>query len=196
MPPTLESETLLSRLGRFKADLSNLSVEKIVRKTLTSQDPYIFTNDVYYDLKEQISNQFKVHPSVILMVGSGKLGFSLAKDKRYRFFCNESDIDMAIISSELFDKVWQLLAEYRGDWPEKKEFQRYLFQGWIRPDKLPQSGEFPFTAGWWDFFMRLTSSGKYGECKITAGLYKSWFFIEKYQSIRVRECQDDVGGNT
>jgi hypothetical protein len=190
----MSSAELTSRLDRFKADLTSCSVSKIVRKVLTSTDSYILTNDLYYDLKEQVAEHFNIHPSVVLMVGSGRLGFSLAPEKRYRFFCNESDIDMTIVSAELFDRVWELVVEYQGDWPERRAFQHYLFNGWIRPDKLPQAGSFDFTAEWWNFFKALTSCGKYGEYKITAGIYRSWYFIEKYQGIRVKECQDELGG--
>ncbi|MFP3398702.1 hypothetical protein SB749_20460, partial [Brevibacterium sp. SIMBA_078] len=78
---------------------------------------------------------------------SAKVGFSLAPDKRYREFGDSSDLDVAIISPVLFDRVWHSVLDYKNSrqyWPKKNEFKHHFFDGWIRPDKLPPSKKFSF----------------------------------------------------
>ena len=123
------------------------------------------------------------------------MGFSIARGKRYRPFSEQSDIDVAIISNQLFDEIWQQVFDFWNDgglWQEDNDFKKYLFRGWIRPDKLPPSERFQIRKDWWEFFRELTSNGSYGPYKISAGLYKSWHYFETYQSICVKECKQDL----
>ena len=134
-------------------------------------------------------------PKRALIVGSGKMGFSIANGKRYRIFNDQSDIDIAIISGSLFDRVWQQVFTYwneKGRWEEENQFRKYLFRGWVRPDKLPPSESFEIRKEWWEFFRKLTQTDTYGQYKIAAGLYRSWYFFETYQSICVKECKQEL----
>jgi hypothetical protein len=78
-------------------------------------------------------------------------------------------------------------------WPKSSSFFSYLSEGWIRPDKLPNSPLFSFTKEWWDFFNELTSSRMFGPYKIRAGLYHSMFFFEEYQKICIEQCIEEQG---
>jgi hypothetical protein len=60
----------------------------------------------YYVLKAAVAEKFEIHPNEIIVVGSTKLGFSIVPAKRYRAFGETSDIDVAIVSPQLFDRVW------------------------------------------------------------------------------------------
>jgi hypothetical protein len=182
-------------MNHFKADLPNMSTSVIVRKHITFGDCYILSDGEYFALKSEVADEFDLHPSEVLIVGSGKLGFSIADNKRYLPFRDESDIDVAVVSSLLFDEVWRHVFEFShnvGYWPEEEAFKRYLFRGWIRPDKLPRSQQFEFRNRWWEFFRSLTSSGTYGQYRIHGGLYKSWYYLEQYQTINVRKCQQEL----
>lgn len=183
------------RIHQFKADLCGKSVSRIVRRHITFGNCYVFNEDKYFELKLEISDHFNIHPSEVLLVGSGKLGFSIAPQKRYRPFGDSSDIDIAIISPYLFDKVWQDVFEYndRNIFPPcSKDFKDYLFKGWIRPDKLPTSNSFSLKKEWFEFFRTLTQTGKYSSYKIAAGLYKNWYFLEGYQSCTVKACKQEL----
>ena len=127
------------------------------------------------------------------MVGSGKMGFSIKPERRYQPFSDASDIDIVIVSPTLFELVWKTVFEYwrsKPYWPEEARFKQYFFQGWIRPDKLPPARTFSFCKDWWEFFRHLTNSGDFGDYKIAAGLYQSWFFLESYQSISIEKCRE------
>ncbi len=184
-----------ARLDRYKEDLSGLSPIEIVRKHIIYGESCILSQDRYFDLRSEIADHFQLHPNEVLVVGSAKLGFSIVPDKLYRPFGDESDIDVAIVSSNLFDAIWESIFIYRhegGYWPEYGEFIKYFFRGWIRPDKLPPSDIFQAGKDWWDFFQEVTSSGVYGDYKIAGALYKSWFFLENYQRICVQKCINNL----
>ena len=123
-------------LDRYKEDLRTLSPIQIVRKHIIYGESCILSRNQYLDLRSEVAEKFQLHPNEVLVVGSAKLGFSIVPKKRYRPFCDESDIDVAIVSSRLFDEIWETVFLYKeavGYWPGYKEFTRYLFRGWIRP---------------------------------------------------------------
>jgi hypothetical protein len=126
----------------------------------------------------------------VLLVGSAKLGFSIVKTKRYKPFGEESDIDVAIVSSRLFDEFAQATFDYwrrHRYWPRYEHHVTYQFPGWIRPDFLPP--DLQLGRAWWEFFRRLTSEGVFGSYQIKGGLYKSWHYLESYHSVCIEECK-------
>lgn|GEM_PF-6560954 len=101
------------RIKEFKDDLINMAISEteIVRKHLSFGTPYIFQDSeaIYFNLKKDIADFFNSNPSKIFMVGSAKLGFSIAPRKIWREIQDESDIDMVIVSNEIFEKYWKEL---------------------------------------------------------------------------------------
>lgn len=182
-------------LEEFKADLICLSSIQMIRKYILGGSCRILNDDQHFRLKEQICEHFTVDYNSVILVGSGKLGFSIKAEKRFQSFGEDSDIDVAVVSTELFQKVWEEAYLYKKGgayWPKSKQFFNYLSQGWIRPDKLPSSGFFEFTATWWDFFNNITASKRYGPYKIRAGLYHSMFFLQEYQKICIEQCIEEL----
>lgn len=188
-------EALANRLVRYQQSLVVESTSDIVRRFITFGDSHIINEESLFRLKAEVADHFDVHPTEVLLVGSAKLGFSIAYNKRYQPFGDSSDIDLALVSTKLFDKIWELVFLYWSEgnyWDREDDFKRYLFRGWIRPDKLPPSSKFNIGKEWWEFFRNLTSTGKYGPYKITGGLYRSWVFFESYQSICVKQCKQTL----
>jgi len=182
-------------IDEFKEDLKNLSSINLIRKYIYTAQPELLDYAQHYQLKNEICEHFRVPFNDVIMVGSAKLGFSIKPEKRFELFSEDSDIDLAVVSTSLFEQVWQeafLYKQSKSDWPQSEKFFRYLSQGWIRPDKLPSSQFFNFTGEWWDFFNQLTTSGKYGPYKIRAGLYHSSFFLEEYQKICIEQCIGEI----
>lgn len=178
----------------FKADLKGLSSSQIMRKYILGAECSAMDNHQHFTLKEKVCAHLKVQFTDVIVVGSGKLGFSIKPAKRFELFGDESDIDIAVVSPVLFEKVWNETFLYKktgADWPRSESFFKYLSEGWIRPDKLPVSEYFKFTSDWWGFFNELTASKEYGPYKIRAGLYHSMFFLEEYQKICIEQCQGE-----
>jgi len=189
-----DSILIKDRIKEFRDSLKTHEPLDIVRMYLINPGTcFVINESDLNNLKKIVSNHFSLHPNEIAIVGSAKLGFSIAPDKRYQKFSDLSDIDIAICSSELFDEIWKSVYDYwrRESWSESKEFQKYLFRGWIRPDKLPNVPSFGMRREWWEFFRKLTNSKKYGPYSIRGGLYKSWHFLENYQLTAVERCIDE-----
>ena len=108
---------------------------------------------------------------------------------------DHSDVDVAIVSHELYEKVWHEVHQYSlggADWPNQARFEKYLAWGWIRPDLLPRSTSFAFSNGWFEFFQGLKADRIAGPCKIAAAIYHDLSFLIKYQKGSVMKCREDL----
>jgi hypothetical protein len=173
-------------------DLPLLETRDIVRKHILMHDCYILDHDGLFDLCSKISKSYGIHSESVRIVGSGKLGFSIAEGKRYRPFCASSDIDVAVVSDALFDRYWLAVLRYLAGnptWEGKSMFRKYLTNGWIRPDALPTSDAFPMTREWWEFYGSLSGSVLDGKFRINAGIYRTFEFLEIYQERSVASCK-------
>ncbi len=189
---------IVQSLEVFKADLNNdtLSEHKLVEKHILFGTPYIFSSNepLYYELKQEVADKFELSTTKVIVVGSAKLGFSIAPRKLWRPINDESDIDVVIISEELFDRFWKELHIFnvnlisRTDAEDKlyKEFLEYFFKGWIRPDKFPFS--YSFKQEWFDFF-RDISYKKYDKRKVTGAIFKNEYFFTQYHKANLRRLR-------
>lgn len=184
------------QINNFRADLPAIDTLAILNKYVYTDSCACLLPAQHASLKTRISGKFEIAVQNIVVVGSGKMGFSIAPEKRFRPFGDSSDIDVAIISPDLYVKVWYELFDYQRSgafWDSKEECEHYCFRGWIRPDKLPRSTSYPFSKAWWDFFQLLTASSQYGNYKIRAALYHSKHFFEAYQRICIDQCKQELG---
>ncbi|GAA4648233.1 hypothetical protein GCM10023116_05000 [Kistimonas scapharcae] len=163
------------------------------RKKVLHGTPFVFRdreND-FYDFQKRISLQFNVAFHEVYITGSGKLGFSPLKKKEFDL---DSDIDVAIISGDLFDNILELIRNYQMSLRASKrnvseqeiklyhQFLEYVAIGWIRPDKLPLSFQIEnLKNAWFDFFDSISyGRSEVGDYKVTAGIFKSYRHFELY----------------
>lgn len=189
----------------------------IVRKYLINGNSYFFEydgiDDNEYNIKKDLARCLKIHPNNIIIVGSGKLGFSIKPiNKEYPLnnfrFDNigeleESDIDIAIINNELFDKKLQLIHNYLRGYDLSRifevfddcrqgrqfkkcfdDFSRYILLGWLRPDKMPKGFKL-----FEDVSIIQNKYRKKYNRKINIGLYKSWEYFEDYNIQNIKAIQ-------
>lgn len=195
------NNSITKRIRKFKKDLRDKSISniKIVRKYIHFGTPYIFEGNetLYYDLKEEIAEHFKISPSNVFMIGSAKLGFCLSVEKGlWRYINEESDIDMTIISEKLFDEIWKEIFEFninitvRTEKEDKQyhEFLKYFFKGWIRPDK------FPFNFAKKVEIQQLLNSlyNKYDNRKVSVGIFRNEYFFEMYHVSNINKIREIV----
>lgn len=173
----------------FITKLKDTSIDnqEIVQRYITHGSSFAFNedDDKYFKLKKLIAVNFSLNPEHVIMVGSAKLGFSIAPSKLWKAFGDESDIDMVIISEVVFDEFWIDLYDFNLDLTDRTQeeqkrfdkFLNYFFKGWLRPDL------FPFFYNkkdeWFDFF-RSISYGEFGERKITGAIFRNFYFYENY----------------
>lgn len=188
-------ERIDQNIASFRRDISREDDKTLVDRYYYSTSGPVLTNEHQAKLRREISDKLSVSIRDVLLVGSAKLGFTL-RHKPGRpplsHFGDGSDIDVAIVSAPLFTQYWEATFSYwaqRGDWTRADEFKRYLFRGWLRPDKLPSDPDFPVADEWFEFFPLLQASGEFGGYKVAAGIYLNEHFWEEYVCSSLSDCR-------
>lgn len=186
-------------LEKFKSDLmdSSQTDEDIVGKYLLTGVPVDLNDELFYELRKEIGSFFNVSITRVHVVGSAKLGFSIAPNKRFRKINDDSDIDVAVIDEYVFDDYWRRLFDFNSALTSKsdkdelllKQFESYFFRGWIRPDKFPLS--YQGKNEWFEFFKSI-SYKKYNKRKITAAIYKNEHFFENYHLENIHSLRSEM----
>lgn len=191
-------EIIENRKIKFKEELNNelISDIAIIRKNLLHGNPVVYhdNEDTYFFLKQKIANYFNVSTSKIVMVGSAKLGFSIAPKKLWNNFNEESDIDIVVISEEVFDEYWKELLDFNINTKARtleedqrfREFLEYFLKGWIRPDLFPFN--YSKKNKWFEFFNSI-SYGKFGNFKIAGAIFRNEYFFEHYHTRNINKLR-------
>lgn len=175
------------------------------RRTSLHGTPFVFQGreDDYYNFRKRIAKKFDIAFHEIFITGSGKLGFSPRKNKVFDY---DSDIDVALISSELYDKIMSYIHGYQMELRENRrsvsyreleryhQFLEYGAIGWMRPDLLPTSFRVKDIKGdWFDFFDSISyGKSEVGNFKVTAGAFKSYAHLEKYTMSGLRSIRSKI----
>ena len=128
----------------IKKDLLKTNVKEFYMKYLLRADNWYFERilnidekDIIHavdDFKMLVSDAFDIGFNNTVMVGSAKLGMSLSPEKFLKHFTDEgdnpSDIDIAIISTQLFDYFWRLFRMSYNI--TNKKYYRYISRGIYR----------------------------------------------------------------
>jgi|SRR5579863_1870301 len=188
------AEEIAERLVTFKADLIAIDPLRMMRKWLLHGVCFALTAAKYYDVKQAVADALEIHSTAVFMVGSGKLGFSISPQKRYRPFGDESDFDMAIVSEALYQSLWlELFTYFERTAIEDKGTQKYHFRGWLRPDLFPEDASLQRCNRLRESVQHLNSTGVAGRYPIKVGVYYSWPFLEGYQLRSLESCKEQEG---
>jgi hypothetical protein len=176
--------------------LNKKTISKFVNEYILSNQPVCFreNEELVWEIKDLLSNQFNIHKKDIEIVGSGKLGISLSDERFGKEFNKKSDIDIALVSSELFNLAWNELLTLDFSYYKLSERKRQdlndsyqtIHRGFISPERLPRS---KFKEHWWKVFNELSNKQKYEHRKIRGRLFRNWSFVEKYYSIQIRKIK-------
>ncbi len=174
----------------------------LCRKTILHGTPFVFNNreNEFYDFRKRIADKFEIIFHEIYITGSGKLGFSPIKKKQFDL---DSDIDVAIVSNILFDRMMETIRIFQMDVRNERKvvttkemkmyhtFLEYTTLGWIRPDLLPISFQVKeLKDDWFEFFNSISyNKSEVGDYKVSAGIYKSYFHLEEYTLSGLRQIQ-------
>ncbi len=185
----------------FRRQLIEKSPNELVQAFLFDSPPYCFASDpaLYQTFREQICNKFKIHPQNFTIIGSAKMGFSLHPARFGKPFCEASDIDVVLVSEELFQTLWIELIEFRRTVLYKlnpnirKNFERLqntLFFGNVRLDKL--SNDFVFAKEWWEFFNMMSVDQRFGPRRIRAAIFKTWRHVSFYYENSIGKIKESL----
>jgi predicted nucleotidyltransferase len=186
------------RIEAFKTALADhsMSDEEIVQRFIVHGSPFVFAgnDDLYFDLKARVARQYGINPDAVKMVGSAKLGFSIAPTKLWKYFDEASDIDVVIISDRLFREFWRDLygfninvtARSQEDERLYRRFLQYFFKGWLRPDLFPFS--YSKKEQWFEFFKSM-SYGNFGYRKVAGAIFSDMHFFETYHVMNIAQLR-------
>lgn len=166
----------------------------VADKYLIQGTPFLFSgkDEHYYEFKRRIAEHFEVGTHEIYVVGSAKQGFSYFKQRDSFNF--ESDVDVAITSTKLFETYEQTISEYeyakksqlislnKTEEKQYRFFLRNLSIGWIRPDIFPDVFIRNLPEPQWDEFFKSLSSGRSeaGDYEVKGGVFKSYEHLKRY----------------
>lgn len=182
-----------SILGIKKGLTDKLSNRDISRKIFLSYPTQVFIDneEMEFEIKDAIALEFSLKFANIEICGSAKTGLSFFND--YAFSPGESDLDVSIISSRLYN-VYLEIAHYETNgfsdlskFPFHKnertdrQFLSNLAKGFFNPLLMPKCDDRTYFL---DFFNSL--SNKYYKIfkSINAAIYSSEYFFE----VKQEEC--------
>ena len=136
---------------------TRLEQEIFVRLWLAEGVPYAFRNcpAIFEVIRGWLGKRLDVHPKEITLIGSARIGYSLAGGSEFgREFNKSSDLDFSIISPSLFDRLVRasdlFLKDYENGyirpknnhqkqlWEENFKFaERNIRKGFLDSKKIP-----------------------------------------------------------
>lgn len=168
-------------------------LQDVCRKFVLHGTPYVFSGreNEFYEFRKRIANKFNISFHEVYITGSAKLGISPLKGTEFSY---DSDVDVALVSSILFDEVMETIRDYQmslrayrrsiteAELRTYHQFLEYVAIGWIRPDKLPVSFQVKDLKDSWFKFFESISNGQseVGNYKVSAGIFKTYRHLEMY----------------
>lgn len=170
--------------------------------------PMVFggDEDAYYSFRKRIAAEFAINFHEVFITGSAKLGFSPFKRKIFDY---DSDVDVAIVSEALYNKIMMSIHRYQMELREHRKtvsaseleryhrFLEYGAIGWMRPDLLPTSFRvIDLKRSWFDFFDSISHGrSEVGNYKVSAGAFRSYYHLEAYtlSGLRSLKAKLEVG---
>ncbi|WP_152428001.1 hypothetical protein [Dietzia sp. UCD-THP] len=102
-------------------------VEYFVSARLFDDTPAVWSSSVQYvRWRHEVAKRLRVDPTGVQLVGSARLGYSLSPRKNFKLFDAQSDLDIAVVSNEIFDAAWLELRDLIGSRIELDSKKRYL----------------------------------------------------------------------
>jgi len=99
----------------------------VLRAFITEGVPSAFEElpTLYEGIREFLATRLSVTPKDVTLVGSARLGYSLAPPPSYGTpFSANSDLDFAVVSASLFQGLAQVFAQWKADVAAGREITR------------------------------------------------------------------------
>lgn len=154
--------------------------------------PVFFANnwERYCNFKQEIAQAFSVHPKTVMLVGSGRWGFSTSPGKFPQSFDKgkeRSDLDVVVADPALFDLAWRELCEHEMTEAPKgpalgnlSRRRNMLYEGRLDPTIFPL--QMKLRQEWEKLFTELSEKSWDGAepRKIGAWVFRDWRFVQRY----------------
>lgn len=184
----------------------------IVEALVLDGVPYVFESrpQDWQDLRSALTRTLGTRSEDIFIVGSAKMGFSLAPRKFGRPFSEGSDIDVAIIDSELFDTLWLSVVRWHyrrrhrlppADRKWDDDRRQELYWGYVNPTSFQYKGLTSpgplrpakrVSTRWFNAFQELGRIPPISGRRITGRLYRSREHAVAYQDQCLRKIRIEL----
>lgn len=189
-------------LEEFTRLVSILTIEELLDSVILAEGAAHVTESGIRSLKSEISKAFSISEDDVslIIVGSAKLGFSISeklapegvKLPRLRSIRADSDIDVAVVSSKIYELIWGEICTYAHAKPwfpwDSGKLGDYMIYGWLRPDHFPKSRKWINCTRLWEIMMRLSDRTEFQRRKVRIALYYSRENLRQYQIRGLRDC--------
>jgi hypothetical protein len=188
---------MLSNKEQIVEDIRNcrtasLAERAIVRKLFLLDPAYIFKNDriIGFKILNSIAEKYRIPLGCVKIAGSSQTGFSSIKDRDFIF--GESDLDIAIVSPELFQQYCETAFTVTNGYLNRTgfkdvstadHFQSNLQIGFFRPELMPLCRE---KTEWLAFFKSITDRNSTIFRTINGAIYFSETFFEGKQIAEIK----------
>ncbi|MEU9082490.1 hypothetical protein [Streptomyces sp. NPDC048357] len=186
----------VSGLTEFWKEFSSLGqeVDFFVTARLFDGTPAVWPHELsYIKWRHRVAIELGVDPMAVQLVGSARLGYSMNPSKNYRKFHEGSDLDIAVISPELFEKAWGELRDIIEDDPfarKKNQLRKLVFEECIALDiVLPHLSFGEHWSRSRDLFIQDIGEA-FRNCDINYRLYRNHKSLRSYQVKSVNIARD------
>jgi hypothetical protein len=185
----------------FSELLDSSDHAKIVKELLVDGIPFAFRDSPadYNILRATLGTALRLSSDAMTVIGSGRIGFSLSPEKYGEPFSPKSDLDVVVVSAELFDIAWfDLLRLGRKYFSLQKAVQSWIdthkeshiFWGFILPDRLP--GAVGISPIWFRTFKGLARNPSLAGRDVNGRLYRTWDHVHVHQLYTLRKIQQSL----
>jgi hypothetical protein len=184
----------------FESLLRTANLPDVAHDQILTGTPFVFRRSPgdFELLRRHLSERLNVAKKNIQVVGSARTGFSVAPNGFPRRFRDTSDIDVVVVSGELFDHVWFTLLDwhyprrYRLPQPDlrwSRNRQDDLYWGWFSLDRLADvdlslRGALQpirdLSTAWFDAFRSLSTYPSLSPWSVQGRLYRTWEHVLAY----------------
>jgi hypothetical protein len=173
----------------FKCILLQEPAGVVVDRWFFGGIPYVFreTKSAYAELRALLGSKLRVSERNVVMVGSARLGFSPAPGKFGKKFRVGDDLDIIVVSSELFDAGWRDLLRWHhakrwtlsaAEHNQLRLCKNTIFWGYVWPNLL--TGASDIAVGWNDAFRGLSRIPEVAFWEPRGRLYRTWEHARLY----------------
>lgn len=143
----------------------------------------------YHHFKVIVSDALGVPVKNIAIIGSSKTGYSLTPNRNFDKFGEQSDLDLVVVSKELFESLWSSHLDFKNSIVKSRNYSysevaKNIFRHFISvADKDIDASMLSYFSEWISTVgaLKRTLEQQFGiPAEINYRVYDSWTYVELY----------------
>lgn len=191
-------------MNKIRKEIIESDVDTIFRNYLNGNDVWYFKvflgdqnySSKYDEFKRYVNDKLKIRFNEIAIFGSAKCGFSLSPRKNLSLFHEQSDIDLALVSRDLYMEFWDeyLKKLYSGEIVSYNKFAKGVFRKFIELEQFPED------ISLYQEWEKLADAEFYQHLQFEFGIshdinyriFESWDAVENYYKASISELKRNL----